>query len=69
MSARALKVTIEVFPHGRTQTLKVRASGKFAHLLLGKVRKVAYRQTLTTADTEQLYVHQVLTLADALVLS
>lgn len=69
MSGRAVKVTIEVFPGRTSQTMKVRASGKRGTLLLGKVKKVAYRQTLTSAATEQLYVSDLLTLAQGLVLS
>lgn len=69
MSARSLKVVIEVFPGRTSQTMKVRASGKRGALLLGKIRRVAYRQTLISASTEQLYVHEVLTAADALILS
>lgn len=69
MSARSIKVTIEVFPGRTSQTMKVRASGKRGTLLLGKIRRVQYHQTLTSAGTEQLYVSDVLTQAQALVLS
>jgi hypothetical protein len=69
VSARAIKVTVEVFPGRTDQTMKVRASGKRGVLLLGKVRRVQYHQTLTSAPTEQLYVSAVLTAAQALVLS
>lgn len=69
MSSRAIKVTVEVFPHRTSQTMKVRASGRRGPLLFGKIRRVQYRQTLTSASTEQLYISDVLTLAQALVLS
>lgn len=69
VSKRSVKVTVEVFPGRTSQTMKVRASGRHGTLLLGKIRRVQYRQTLTSAGTEQLYVSDVLTQAQALVLS
>lgn len=69
MSKRALKVVVEVFPGRTSQTMKVRATGQFGKLLLGKVRTVTYHQTLFTANTEQLYVSGILTQAQAEVLS
>jgi len=49
--------------------MHVRAAGKLGTLLLGKVRKVQYHQPLTSAGTEVLFVHDLLTTADAMVLS
>lgn len=69
VSARSIKIVVEVFPGRVSQTMKVRASGKRGPLLFGKVRKVAYRQSLTPGDTEELYVSAALTQAQALVLS
>jgi len=69
MSQRELKVTITVRRGRTTQTMHVRAAGKLGTLLLGKVRKVQYHQPLTSAGTEVLFVHDLLTTADAMVLS
>jgi hypothetical protein len=69
VAQRELKITITVRPGRTSQTMHVRAAGKFGTLLLGKIRLVQQHQTLTSASTEQQYVHQLLTLADALVLS
>lgn len=69
MAQRELKITITVRPNRTSQTMHVRCAGKYGHLLLGKIRKVQLHQTLTTADTEVLYAHQIMTLADALILS
>lgn len=69
MAQRELKITITVRPGRTSQTMHVRAAGKRGTLLLGKIRAVEQHQTLTSAATEQLYVHQLLTLADGLVLS
>lgn len=69
MAQRELKVTITVRQNRGTQTMHVRAAGKRGTLLLGKIKAVAYRQPLTSAGTEQLFVHDLLTTADALVLS
>lgn len=69
MSSRELKVTITVLPGKTSQTMRVRAAGRRGPLLLGKVRRVEFHQTLTSAGTEQLYVSELLTLAQALVLS
>lgn len=69
MAQRELKVTISVIPGRTSQTMHVRAAGKRGTLLLGKIRGVAYHQTLTSAVDEKTYVSDLLTLAQAIVLS
>lgn len=67
VSARAIKVVVEVFPGRTDETMKIRASGKWGTLLFGKVRVVAFHQAITTGATEAEWVHTALTQAAALV--
>ena len=67
MSARAIKILVEVFPGRTDETMKVRASGKWGTLLFGKVRVVAFHQAITTGTTEAEWVRTALTQASALV--
>lgn len=67
VSARAIKVVVEVFPGRTDETMKVRASGKWGTLLFGKVRVVAFHQAITAGTTEAEWVRTALTQAAALV--
>lgn len=67
MSARSIKVLVEVFPGRTDETMKVRASGKWGTLLFGKIRVVAFHQAITTGTTEAEWVRTALTQAAALV--
>lgn len=67
MSARSIKVLVEVFPHRTDETMKVRASGKWGTLLFGKVRAVGYHQPITTGTTEVEWVQNALEQAKVMV--
>lgn len=68
--SKAYGVTIRVTPNASSQTLQVVAHGKVGKfLLLGRVRRKAFNQPLIVASTEVLQVSEVLTQAQALVLS
>lgn len=69
MASRSNKITIHVKPARRSQTMSIRATGRFGATSLTIPPTYSAPQTLSSATDAKTYWNAVLVLAQAMVLS
>lgn len=69
MATRSNKLTIHVTPARHTQTMSIRASGRFGNVSLSIPPTYQAGQALSSATDHKTYWNAVLVLAQAMVLS